>query len=353
MEFYVNENIKNTKRVYPEQGRYEFYRFDMNENAEGLPKEFVEKVLREITPEFLSVYPEPEHFLHKYAKYAGVEPDWVLAVNGSDMAIRYIFETFGRPGTEVVTVSPTFEMYRVNCSILGLVHVPVLYEKDLTITADKICRAISADTGIVVLINPNNPIGNVYSKEEAEQIIDRAEEIGAIVVIDEAYHYYYDETFIEFVKRKKNVIILRTFSKLFSLAACRLGMIISTPAIIRYIKNLKLTFDVNSIALLFGEYILDAPEMERSLIESARIGKRYILSELERHGYEYRNCWGNFVLIKTKSDPLETAKRLKEQKKILVHIYRDGLLREYLRVSIGSEKRMQFFVESFFEIDKG
>lgn len=91
--YYVNENIKNTKRIFPQQGRYAYKRYDMNENPEGLPKAFVDSVLKEITPEFLSVYPEPDRFLNKYASFVGVSYDNVLTTNGSDTAIRYLLET--------------------------------------------------------------------------------------------------------------------------------------------------------------------------------------------------------------------------------------------------------------------
>lgn len=91
---YVNENIKNTIRVFPQQNRYGKHRYDMNENPEGLPRDFVNSVLREITPEFLSIYPEPDKFLEKYASYIGVERNNVVATNGSDMAIRYLFGNF-------------------------------------------------------------------------------------------------------------------------------------------------------------------------------------------------------------------------------------------------------------------
>ena len=125
MKYYVNEDIKNTVRIFPMQGRYEYHRYDMNENPEGLPGDFVESVLQEITPEFLAIYPEPDRFLYKYAEFIGADYENVLTTNGSDMAIRYLLETFGEKGKEVVTVSPSFEMYWVNCSILGLKHVPV------------------------------------------------------------------------------------------------------------------------------------------------------------------------------------------------------------------------------------
>lgn len=350
--YYVNENIKNTYRVFPMQGRYDAKRYDMNENPEGLPKEFVDSVLKEITPEFLSIYPEPDRFLNKYADFLGqgITIDNLVATNGSDMAIRYLLETFGEPGKDVVTVSPTFEMYWVNCSILGLHHVPVMYENDMTIDVDKILDAITENTRIVVLLNPNNPIGNVYSEDEAKRIITKAEEVGAIVIVDEAYHYFYTGTLIKYALNTPNVVVLRTFSKLFSLAACRLGVIISNPEIIHYVKNAKLTFDTNAIGLLFAERILDRKDIIDSLIKTAQDGKAYLLDSLEKHGYSYRNGHGNFVFIEPKKDAGEIAKGLEKQR-VLVHAYKNDLLKNYLRVSVGSPKAMQTFLEIFYKLD--
>ena len=352
MNYHVNEHIRNTYRVFPAQGRYEYLRYDMNENPEGLPKEFVDSVLREITPEFLAVYPEPDRFLNKYAEYIGVSYENLMATNGSDLAIRYLLETFGEVGKEVVTVAPSFEMYWVNCSILGYVHVPVPYNEDLTIDASRIVSAITENTRVVVLLNPNNPIGNVYTEEELQKVVDRAKEVEAVVIIDEAYHYFYPNTFLEHVKKDENVIVLRTFSKLFSLAAVRLGVIISNPEIIHYVKNSKLTFDANSVALLFGERILDHPDLIEELIRTEDEGKAWILSELEKYGYECRDCRGNFIFIKPKHDAHKVAERLEKEKKILVHPYGNPLLKDVIRVSVGSERAMRIFFDAFIEIDQ-
>lgn len=351
MSYYINPYIKKTIRVFPQQGRHNYLRYDMNENPEGLPKEFVDSVLREITPDFLATYPEPDNFINKYAEFVGARCENILTTNGSDMAIRYLLETFGERGKEVVTVTPSFEMYRVNCNIFGLKHIPVVYENDLTISIEKIVNAINENTRIVVILNPNNPIGNVYSEEELQIVIKRAAEVGAIVIIDEAYHYFYPKTFIRYALAKENVVLLRTFSKLFSLAACRLGVIISNPDIIHYVKNARLTFDVNSIALLFGERILDRPDVIERLISSEREGKAFVLEDLTAHGYECRDCKGNFIFIKTKLDAHKVETELREHKRILVHSYSHELLKPYLRVSVGSITAMEKFLKSFYEVD--
>ena len=253
------------------------------------------------------------------------------------MAIRYILETFGEPGKEVLTVTPSFEMYWVNCNILGLKHVAVSYEKDLTIKIENILNAINENTRIVVLLNPNNPVGNVYTQEELERVIEKAKAVGAIVLIDEAYHYFYDKTFLKYALREENVIILRTFSKLMSIAACRLGVIISNSNLIHYIKNARLTFDANSIALLFAERLIDNPKIIDGLINEEKEGKAYLLDKLKENNYWSKDCLGNFVFIKTKRNAKEVAKDLEEKYKLLVHPYGNELLKDFIYLSYFSK----------------
>lgn len=351
MSYYVDSNVRDTERVFSMQNRYDYMRFDMNENPEGLPVEFVESVKKDITAEFLSIYPEPDKFLIKYADFIDVRPENVIATNGSDAAIRYLLQVFCRKGHEVVTVSPSFEMYWVNCSLLGLKHVAVQYKPDLTIDIKDIVESINRTTDVVVLLNPNNPIGNVYTEKEVKLVIEAAKENDAIVIIDEAYHYFYDKTFLDYAINETNVIVLRTFSKLFSIAACRLGVAISNPEIIHYIENIKLSFDVNSIALKFGERILDNPEMIKDLIRTEREGRTYLIEKLEEAGYEVRDCTGNFVFVTPHKSPIEIERELREEKKMLVKVWKSGPLSGFVRVSTGSKNAMAKFLEAFLEID--
>lgn len=349
--YYVNEDIKNCVRVFPEQGRYAYARYDMNENPEGLPQWFVDEVLQEITPEFLATYPEHDKFRKLYADYIGVRPENVAVTNGSDMAIRFAMEVFAEKGSSVVTVAPSFEMYWVNCSMLGLKHVPVSYEKDLTMNADKIVDAIDETTDIVVLLNPNNPIGTVYTEEEAEKIILRAREVGAVVLVDEAYHYFYQHTFLPFTKKYDNVMVFRTFSKLFSLASVRMGMMIGNEELIGYARKSMPSFEVNAIALKFGEHLMAHTELIDELMETEAAGKAWLLEELSKHGYETRPSHGNFIFITPKTSPKAVEAKLRE-KKILIKIFGNEFLKDYVRISTGSKKAMKYFLDAFLEADK-
>lgn len=351
MNYYINPNISNTPRVFPKQGRAAYHRYDANENPEGLPAEFVDSVLKEMTPEFLAMYPEPERFIHKYADYIGVAAENVYCTNGSDHGIRVLLEIFGEPGKEVVTVSPTFEIYWVCCSLLGLKHKPVQYNDDYTLPIERILEAITSDTRVVALLNPNSPIGNLYSDQEVRLVINKAKTVGAIVILDEAYHYFYDKTFLHFALENCNVVLLRTFSKLMSIAGIRVGMLVGNKDLIHWVRNSRLAYEMNTVGLLFAERILEHPEMIEKLIEQEREGKAYFISELEKHGYWYMDCHGNFVLVKPKHDAHEVAKRLETEKKTLVHPYGNAMMKDMLRVTTGSKKAMEFFVKVFFEVD--
>ena len=349
--YYVDPDIKATERVFPMQGRKGFLRLDMNENPEGLPEDFVEAVKKEITPEFLCRYPEPEVFRKKYADYVGAKPENIFIANGTDMVIRYMLETFGEPGYDVVTVTPSFEMYRINCSLLGLNHVAVPYHDDLTVSVDEIVDAITERTRLVVLVNPANPVGNVYTDDEIERVRARAAEVGAILMIDEAYHYFCEASAISSALKYDNVVVTRTFSKLFSIPALRLGVAIAHPDIIHYLRNGQLSFDVNAVALLFGEKLLDDPKLIDELIFTEREGKAFLCEQLDEHGYEYIPCGGNYVLIKTNNPPREVEKALYD-KKILIHSYGNPFLSDYIRVTTASASVMERFMEAFLEVDK-
>ncbi len=349
--YYVDECIKNTERKFPEQGREGYMRLDMNENPEGLPEYVVDKIREEITPEFLSRYPEQGPFIEKYANFMGLNTDQICLTNGSDNAIRYILQTFAEKGKDVLTVYPTFEMYMVNCWLLGLNHRTVAYGPDFKVDVEALIDAIDDNTDIVALVNPNNPLGDVYDIEDARRITKKAQEHGAIVVIDEAYHYFTDHTLISLIDEFDNVLLLRTFSKCLSLAGVRLGIVIGNPDIVRYVNNLRVTFEVNTFALKCGEIVLDTPGLIDSLADTQIKGREYLVSALRDNGYEVIPGQANFVSFKPKTSVEELNKKLRE-KGILVHTFGSGPLQGWIRVNTGSVELLTKFMEALLDSDR-
>lgn len=360
---YVKPCIKEILRIGGQQGRYGFLRLDMNENPGGLPEDFVEEVKKELTPEYLAMYPEESRTKRLLSSYLNStltdkqSENWVTEknlclTNGSDMAIRYLYEVFAEPGSAVVTVAPSFEMYRIYSQIFGLNHRPVILEEDFTIPVEKILDAIREDTDIVVLLNPNNPVGRAYTEAEFEAITSRAAEAGALVIVDEAYHYFYRGTFLRQALSKDHVVVLRTFSKLMSLAGCRMGYMAANPQIIEYVNHVRPSFEVNTVALKFAEKLLERPEIIDRLQEEADCGKAYLCSNLREHGYETMEQEGNFIFVKPKHlTAEEAARRLESEEKVLVKTYGAPLLRPYLRISTGDVGAMETFLQAFFRVD--
>lgn len=348
--YYINEDVLKLNRIFDQNSREGYLRVDLNENPGGLPIEFIKKVLSEVDQEFISKYPETEEFQQFLAEFVGVQPNQICLTNGSAEAIRHIFEAFSRPGGKIVSVAPSYAMYEVYCNMYGRKHVPVAYDDEFKISVDKIIDAIDDETDIVVILNPNNPIGDVYSKEDAEKIILAARKHEATVLIDEAYYYFYPNSFIEFVEKYDHVFLTRTFSKLFSLAGCRLGYCIGKAEDIALVQKLCTPHNVNAFGIKFAHEIMKTDGMIETMVKQQLEGKKYLVDTLREHGYHVNALEGNFIFIETKTDAGELTKRLKENK-VLVKHYTNSVYSKYIRVSTGTKDIMERFLNILFAVD--
>lgn len=213
--YYVNENIKNLYRVKFHDERKDYLRLDMNENPEGLPADFVEEIKKKITPEFIASYPEKDRLAKLLSEHNNIPAECISITCGSDEAMRLIFQCFGEQGKELLTVTPTFEMYDVYSKMFGMGHVMAEYNEDYSLSVDKALDLITENTGLVILLNPNSPIGACWNDADARAIIEKAASVGAVTVVDEAYHYFYPNTFMPLINEYDNLLVLRTFQSCF------------------------------------------------------------------------------------------------------------------------------------------
>ncbi|MHB8129578.1 MAG: pyridoxal phosphate-dependent aminotransferase [Mobilitalea sp.] len=348
--YYVNEKIKNIHRIKSKGSRINYLRLDTNENPQGLPIDFFNEVMKKVTPELLAMYPEKEAVLTLLAKHEQINEECISLTNGSDEAIRLAFETFGCAGSKLLTVTPTFEMYNVYSNMFGMIHEVVPYDDTFQVSVEDIIKRIDDNTKIVVLLNPNSPIGSTYKDSEIREIIQKAVKKNAIVIIDEAYHYFYDKTFIKLIHEYDNVLVTRTFSKLCSLAGVRIGYIAGNKELIHYIENAQSTYNINCIGLLFVEELLKRPDIIRELQEIERTGREYLIGELNKTDYPYFYQYGNYILVKSKLSPVAVADSLKSEN-ILVKTYGSGILKDWLRITTGSVDVMERFWKAFITID--
>lgn len=352
--YYIDEKIKKLERITYQNNRKSYLRLDLNENPGGLPADFVNGVLAEITPGLISQYPETEPFENCLASFLGVKRENICLVNGSSEGVRHIIEAYTSAGGEIVGVTPTYAMYEVYAKMYGRVFKPVKYNDDLTISVDEIIGAISDKTQLLIILNPNNPIGNAYTNEEFALILEAAKKHEITLMIDEAYMYFYNNTFLHACLDNRHVFVVRTFSKLFSLAGLRLGYIVGQPEDIRTVSHLCTPHNTNAVAMLFAQRMIENETLLDQLIKKQLEGKQYLIDKLKENGYVVSALEGNFVFVKPKYlSPDEIVALMYERKKILVKTYNNlGRYGSCLRVSTGEKEYMERFVDALIDIDK-
>ena len=350
--YYTNQTIHNLYRIFDQNERKDYLRLDLNENPGGLPEDFVKDVLSKVTPQLVSQYPETLHFSEVLAKHLNTDISHLCLVNGSAEGIRYIIQAFTSENGRIVGVVPSYFMFQVYSEMYNRRFVKVPYEDDLTMNIDNIISELTDDTQLLVLLNPNNPMGNVYSDVEFEQIMQIARAKQITVLVDEAYHYFYPKTFIQYALNEEHVFVTRTFSKLFSMAGCRLGYVVGWSEGIKMVQKLCTPHNTNAFALTFAEAVLETPGMIDFLISEFSKGRDYLIEELDKNGYKHKGEAGNFLFIKPKTDSEQLVKQMKGKKKILIKTYPNvGQLGSCLRVSIGAKKYMEQFLSALLDLD--
>ena len=351
--YYLDKNIKDLVRIFDQNERKDYLRLDLNENPRGLSQEFITETLKEVTPQFVAQYPETLHFTEVVADHIGTDISHLCITNGSAEAIRYVIQAFTSVNGRIVGVVPSYFMFQVYSEMYGRDFVKVPYNDDLTISIENIINELTDETQMLILLNPNNPMGNVYSDEEFETLFKVCQEKEITLLVDEAYHYFYPKTFIKYALNNRRVLVTRTFSKLFSMAGCRLGYVCGHPDDIKYVQKFCTPHNTNAFAMLFAEKILTTPGMLDELIRKFNEGRRYLIEALDKNGYRHKGEAGNFIFIEPKTDAKTIVDRMKTEKKILIKTYANvGEFGDCLRVSIGEKQYMEKFMDALLALDK-
>lgn len=344
-------HLKRLKRVSPSRPSGSLF-LDMNEGI-GLPKHFMQEVQKEFTSGLVSRYPEYGEINARIATHNHVSPNNICISNGSDAAIKHIFDAYVSPGDKILFVNPTFAMYPVYGAMFNAKLVGLKYDRDLSFPLKQFQAALSRKIRLAVIVNPNNPTGTVIKPEDLLSTIRIAHKNNVLLIVDEAYFYFYPKTVIGHIRNFDNLVVLRTFSKLCSLAFLRIGYAAACPAIIENLKKVKPTFDVNGVAALFAENLMNNSGIIDDLINATLEGKRYLAKNLDEAGIEYRCGHANFILIRCKKRPEKIKERLLARG-ILVHAgFSHSALKDCIRVTVGDKAIMKKFWDNFIKVWDG
>ena len=327
----------------PLEGRAGKLRLDFNENTIGCSPQVLRTLRRALNADWLSRYPEYDECRQALARYFGVSGDEVLFSNGVDDAIKLVCDTFVDPDDILLIPAPTFPMYQFFQSVAGGKTTLVRYDENLHLPIEKILAALNKRTRWIALANPNNPTGTLISQRDLRTILRAASD--TLVLVDEAYFDFSGETVLPWINKFQNLVVTRSFSKAFGLAALRLGFVFANSKLLAMMRRAHGAFPVNSLALACA---LEAGKEEgyvRRYAQMVRVNRAKLCRALDDLGVPYAPSAANFVLTRFGDKAPEIARRLRKRNILVRDWSHDPHLRNYLRITVGSATQTRLLIE--------
>jgi histidinol-phosphate aminotransferase len=331
----------------PTAGRAGKLRLDFNENTVGCSPRVIAALQSHLDHGALAVYPEYTGAKETIAEYFRVRPEQFVFTNGTDEAIQVFVNTYVDDGQEVVLLKPSYAMYRFYSEVAGAKIIEVEYpQPGMEFPLQAVLDAITPDTRAVLLANPNNPTGTGISLLGIERILHRSRK--AAVLVDEAYYEFSGVTALTEIERVPNLFVCRTFSKVFGMAAMRLGCLFSHEANVALLHKAQSPYSVNALAVMAAQAAVADTAYIESYVAEVLAARELLCVGLEKLGVTYVPSSANFVLGRFGKRAIEVRDALRAQG-ILV---RD---RSYeapgcVRITVGTREQTRRLLEALEEI---
>lgn len=293
-------------------------------------------------------YPDPLQWSlkQKIAKVKNIAPENIFLGNGSDEPIDLVIRIFCEPRIDnIVAVDPTYGMYQVCAEVNDIEYRKVLLNENFDLDAQKLLEKTDRNTKLIFLCSPNNPTGNLLSREEIKKVLDS---FAGIVVVDEAYIDFASEaTWLNDLEKYPNLIILQTFSKAWGLAAVRLGMAFASAEIIKLFNKVKYPYNVNILTQNFVRDELDKLELRKQWIVTLLEGRNYLINELPKLPFVEKiyPTDANFILVKVE-DANSLYKQLADKGVIVRNRNSVSLCAGCLRITVGTDEENEMLIKT-------
>ena len=331
----------------PMEGRANFRRFDFNESTIDPSPKVKEALKTFIDSGKLNTYPHDYFKVQKkIAEYVGVEEGCVRITDGADGAIEAIAFAYIENGDKVIIPTPSFGMFYIPAAIEGALIVKPEYGFNMEFPTEQVIGEIDEKTKLIIICNPNNPTGTPVKRGDIIRILENSK--NAIVMLDEVYGEFTGESCIDLIKKYKNLLVIKSFSKAFALASLRVGYIISDPANILEINKVVAPYNVNQLGVMAAIASLEAIDYMKDYVKEVMTQSKPLLENyLRKKGFKFYNSTANFLLVEV-GDSKKIYDSLKE-KGILVRPQK-GRIESCVRISIGTLKDTKKFIEAFDEV---
>lgn len=315
-----------------------------NENPRDVDPEIRMLAMREVKKTALNRYPDPlaGELRDMIAEANGLERDWVLMGNGGDELLFDLALAWGGPGRTFLNLPPTFSVYAANARLTNTAVVDVARKSDYSIDEEAVlARAGAGDIDFMVVASPNNPTGLMASPEFLERLLNATD---ALVMVDEAYFEFSRQTMRPHLSAHRNLVILRTFSKAFSLAGVRMGYILGHPEVIREFVKVRQPYSVDAVSqaiarVVFANRAKFEPGIEAIISERARVMEALRTMP----GVTAYPSDSNWILFKMDSAS-EAWEHLYAHGVLVRDFSRAPYLEDCLRVTIGTPEQNDLFL---------
>ena len=337
----------------PLEGRAGKLRLDFNENTMGCSPA-ARRSLARLAREQVAMYPEYEAVRRRLARHFGVAPEELLLTNGTDDALRLVVDAFVEPGSSILLVEPTFAMYRFYAELAGACVVALRYDDAMRFPLEKVLQALRGARGrangvprVFFLANPDSPTGSLLAPRELRRILRAAAR--AIVVVDEAYFEFSGVTVLGWIRRHRNLVVTRTFSKAAGLAGLRIGCLFANSALAGALRKAHSPYSVNTAALVAAVAAARDAGFVRRYAREVERSRRELAAVLGRLGVRFFPSAGNFILV----DFGARAPGLREalcRRGILLRDRRSDFGRVgYVRITVGTRAQTRRLVRALKE----
>ena len=325
----------------PTAGREGKLRLDFNENTVGCSPTVAEFLRTHIGPEPLAVYPEYVDAKAELARHFGVREDQMLLTNGTDEAIQVLINTFINADDEVIILEPSYAMYRFYTELAGARIATVSYRAEsLAFPSEELLSAITTSTRAILISNPNNPTGTAIGLPEIERVLQAAPQ--AAVLIDEAYFEFYGVTALPLIARYANLVVTRTFSKAYGMAAMRLGCLFSDARNLAFAHKAQSPYSVNMLAALAARVAIADRDYVSSYVSDVLAARDWLCGELDRLRIPFYPSAANFVLLRVGARAGEICEQLRALGVLVRN--RGHELPGCVRVTVGTREQMRRLV---------
>jgi histidinol-phosphate aminotransferase len=346
----AKESVQRMKPYNPPTaGRVDFVRLDFNENTWGCSPKVV-KALKSLSADEISTYPDYGELRKKLAKYLKVKKGEVFPTNASDEAIKIVMDVYVDNGQEVILPVPTFAMFRFYAEVAGAKINPILYNRDLSFPADKVMKAISNKTKIIVLVNPNNPTGTPIKREDIIRILEKAK--NSIVLLDEAYYQFTKESCVDLINEYTNLVILQTFSKAFGMAGLRLGYVVSNKNNIANMLKASSPYSVNVAAVKAAFAAIDDRKYVGYYVKQVKESKKMLYKAFKDLGVKTYPSAGNFILAYLGDKAPDVCSKLRKENILVRNRSNDVMLDGCIRITCGKKSQTAMLIKELKKILK-